>query len=169
MKTGAVIGVLVLVVLAAGGGFVGGTLNSHGQIVLPVLGTIGSAQPNIMRFGNFDPSQMSAEQLQQFQQLRQGRGTPGAGGDARQGGDAGFVAGGAMGTIQSIENGVLTVQTQSGTTMKVTATDTTLIQKQMSVKLDDLQVGEQVVVSGSPAADGTTTARSIRVMAARGQ
>jgi hypothetical protein len=45
----------------------------------------------------------------------------------------------------------------------VKVTDTTLIEKQASVKLSDLSQGETVMISGSTGADGTVTARTVQV------
>ena len=81
-------------------------------------------------------------------------GTPEAG-RARQ------LGGGTMGTIKSINGSVLTVETQEGD-IQVQTTETTLVQKYMTVNVGDLQVGEQVVVSGARGEDGTITARSIQ-------
>jgi len=156
-----VVGVLVLVLVGVVGGFVLGATNALGQVTIPGVGTVGSNRN--AQFGRFDPSRLSPEQLQQ---MRQARGTPGAQGFFQGGQQAGGQAGGQgaiAGTIESIENGILTIKTQNGT-VTVKATDTTLIQKQMNVSLGDLQVGEQVFVSGSRGSDGVTTARSIRVI-----
>ena len=71
--------------------------------------------------------------------------------------------GGTMGTIEAIEGDVLTVTTQDGA-VRVQTTDTTLIQKYTTVGVDDLEIGEQVVVSGSRNDDGSITARSIQSM-----
>jgi hypothetical protein len=48
----------------------------------------------------------------------------------------------------------------------VHTTDTTLIEKYMTVHVEDLRVGERVVVSGSKNDDGSYTARSIQSMRA---
>jgi hypothetical protein len=45
----------------------------------------------------------------------------------------------------------------------VNVTETTLIEKNMSVKLGDLARGETVIVSGSQGTDGSITARSVQV------
>lgn len=71
--------------------------------------------------------------------------------------------GGTAGTIESIEGDGLVVSTEEGT-IRVQTTDTTLIEKSMTVKVGDLEVGEGVVVSGSRNDDGSLTARSIRSM-----
>jgi hypothetical protein len=57
----------------------------------------------------------------------------------------------------------LVISTDEGT-IRVHTTDTTLIEKYVSVNPGDLEIGEQVVVSGSRNDDGCLTARSIRSM-----
>jgi len=83
-------------------------------------------------------------------------GTPQAGRGGAQ-----VFAGGTMGTIEKIEGNVVTISNDEGT-IRVQTTDTTLIEKNMSVQVGDLKLGEQVVVSGSSNDDGSLTARSIR-------
>ena len=57
----------------------------------------------------------------------------------------------------------MVVTDNNGKETQVKVTDTTLIEKQASVKLTDLTTGETVIVSGSTAADGSITARSVQV------
>ncbi len=151
--------VVVLVALAAVGGFLLGRSGGTALAGIPVLDNLVAAQPASGPFarGQFDPTQMTEEQRQQFRQFRgaQGNFPAGAGG---------AVAGGAFGTIESIQDGVLVIRNADGSATKVKATETTLIQKLMDVELADLKVGEAVTVSGSPGEDGVITARSIRVM-----
>lgn len=73
-----------------------------------------------------------------------------------------------VGQIETIGDGSLTMTDQNGTKTVVTVTDTTLIQKQASVTLGDLQVGETVIVSGSTTSDGSITARSVQVSSGQG-
>jgi len=73
------------------------------------------------------------------------------------------MGGGTMGTIEGIEGDGLVISTEEGT-IRVQTTETTLIEKSMTVKVGDLEVGESVVVSGSRNDDGSLTARSIRSM-----
>jgi hypothetical protein len=68
-----------------------------------------------------------------------------------------------FGTIEQIGDGTLTIKDQNGKETQVKVTDTTLIEKNASVSLSDLTEGETVIVSGSPAADGSITARSVQV------
>jgi hypothetical protein len=85
-------------------------------------------------------------------------GTPGAF-RQRNGQDGSFT----FGTIKQIGDGTLVISDNNGKEMQVKVTDTTLIEKNQSVKLVDLAEGETVMVSGSAAADGTITARSVQV------
>ena len=89
------------------------------------------------------------------------QGTPGAG---MQGGGRGRVS---ADKITAIDGNTITVSTSNGT-VKVIASDTTYVQKYMSVTVAELEVGDTVVVSGSENADGSITARSIRVMTGLG-
>jgi hypothetical protein len=78
-------------------------------------------------------------------------------------GAAEIMFGGTMGTIEGVEGGALVISTDEGT-IRVHTTDTTLIEKYVSVNPGDLEIGERVVVSGSRNDDGSLTARSIRSM-----
>lgn len=149
-----VVGVIVLMAAAAGGGYFYGT---------------SQASSSGIQAGGFDPSQSDPRNMTQ-EQLEQMREAKGGGQRGQLGGaaDAGAFAGGTMGEIVSIENGVVTIRTEDAQ-VKVKTTDTTLIEKLMSVNAEDLEVGEQVVVSGSQNDDGSTTARSIRVMTMMGK
>lgn len=84
-------------------------------------------------------------------------GQPGANG--RTGGQGGML----FGQIENIGDGVLTVKDNNGKETQIKVTDTTLIEKQASVKLADLTQGETVMISGSTGADGTITARTVQV------
>ena len=64
---------------------------------------------------------------------------------------------------RSIGEGVLVIKSNNGQQTQVKVTDTTLVEKQASVKLTDLATGETVIVSGSKGADGVITARSVQV------
>lgn len=73
--------------------------------------------------------------------------------------------GGIIGTIEGVE-GTTVVLNTGQETIRVHTTDTTLIEKYMTVHVEDLRVGERVVVSGSKNDDGSYTARSIQSMRA---
>lgn len=86
-----------------------------------------------------------------------GQGQSGA--NARAGGQGGML----FGQIENIGDDTLVVKDNNGKQTQVKVTDTTLIEKQASVKLADLAEGETVMVSGSQGTDGTITARSVQV------
>lgn len=68
-----------------------------------------------------------------------------------------------FGTIKEIGDGMLILTDSNGNDTQIKVTDTTLIEKNASVTLADLEPGETLVVSGNTAADGTVTARSVQV------
>jgi hypothetical protein len=92
-------------------------------------------------------------------------GTPLAEREGAQPGRQGVVrfGGGTVGTIEEIDGLTLVVRMEEET-IRVQTTDTTLIEKSMTVTVGDLEIGEQVTVAGSRNDDGSLTARSIRSM-----
>ncbi len=70
--------------------------------------------------------------------------------------------GGVFGQVSEVGNGYLVVTNNNGTPTKVMVTDTTLMEKNVSVKLSDFVVGDTVMVSGTPGSDGSVTARSVQ-------
>lgn len=144
------IAVVVVAVLAVGGGaFYGGMKFRENQLIK-------------------DPQQL----FQQMAGQRNGQtGTARTGADGQPGGfvfgqgrqgSTGQGANGTMGTIASIEGGIVTVTTSDGASVKVQTSDTTLVQKSMSVTVAELTVGENIIVSGTKNDDGSVTARSIQ-------
>ncbi len=85
----------------------------------------------------------------------------GPGGQGFQGQRGNGQGGGVFGQISEVGAGYLVVDS-NGTQTKVTVTDTTLMEKNVSVKLTDFAVGDTVIVSGSQGSDGTFTARSVQ-------
>lgn len=143
--------IAVVVVLAVGGGaFFGGTRYERSRIL---------ADPSVL-FRQGMGRQFTGGQFPGGQFGPSAGGTPPAPVEGR---------GGTVGTIASIEGNALTVTKQDGSTVRVVTTDSTLIEKSMSVTVADLTVGERVIVSGAASEDGSITARSIqsqRAMAA---
>ena len=129
-----ILGIVVLL-LVAGGSFFGGTVYGKSQAQAALVAR---------RQGGVGGATGT------------GQGQPGANG--RTGGQ-----GGIFGQIVSIGDGALVIKDNNGKQTPVKVTDTTLIQKQATVKLTDLATGETVIVSGSTATDGTVTARSVQV------
>ena len=68
-----------------------------------------------------------------------------------------------FGTVEGIEGNTLTITTQAGGTVKVQVTDTTLIEKNASVRSLTWLPDDTVIVSGSDNTDGSITARSVQV------
>lgn len=146
------IGLIVALVLVAliGGAFYGGMKLGQNQVIKnPIQYLAGAGGQN----GQF-PGQGG-----EFPRVR---GTPQAG----QAGAGGFGAASAD-TVQSVEGNTVVVNTADGT-VKVLTSDTTYIQKYMSVTVADLAVGDAVIVQGAKNDDGSITARSIRVMTGLG-
>ncbi len=126
---------IILVLAVAGASFYGGTVYGKAQAQANVRAAFVNGQ------GGF-PGQGGA-----------------AGAGQRTDGQGNFV----MGTIKEIGDNSLSVSDTNGKVTQVKVTDTTLIEKNMPVKLTDLAQGETAIISGSAAADGTMTARSVRV------
>jgi len=137
-----VLGVLVVVVIAAGS-FYGGTVfgKNQAQPTFPVLGE-GEGLPRVR--GQFGPP-------------------PGGQAGTESGQFTGRQGGMLFGEIQTIGSGALTVTDPSGQQITVYIADTTLIQKQATVTLADLEEGETVIISGNRDDDGNITARSLQV------
>ena len=135
-----VIGVIIVIVVA-GGSFYGGMVygQSQGQAAgLPNGAGLAGGPP-----GGYSP----------------GQGGPGAmPGQGQQGRGNGLV-----GEISEIGSGYIVVTDTNGTQTKVQVSDTTLIEKNASVKLADLAKGDTVMISGTQGSDGTLTARSVQV------
>ncbi|HNS52830.1 MAG TPA: DUF5666 domain-containing protein [Anaerolineae bacterium] len=147
---------IALVVLAAGAAFYGGLKLGQAQAV-EGPGPLASGEGWVdlpageWQFPSGGPGG----------QFPGGRGTPGAG---RPGGGQGMPS---ADTITAIDGNTITLNTADGT-QKVIVSDTTYIQKYMSVTVADLAQGDTVVVSGSKNDDGSISARSIRVMTGLG-
>lgn len=140
-KSVVIIGVLLVIVAVGGGSFWAGMKIGENRIIQ-------------------DPTRL-------FQQFRgQGGQFPGMVGTPQAGREGAPFGGGIMGTIETVEGDTLVVTTEEGE-IQVHATETTLIEKSMAVAVSDLEVGEQVVVSGSRNDDGSITARTIRISPAQ--
>ncbi len=126
---------IVILVIVAGGSFYGGMLYGQSQTQSNRAG----ARFTSGQYGN------------------------GQGGGQGQGQRSFGQGGGVFGQISEIGEGYMLVTATNGKQTKVQVTDTTLIEKNASVKLTDLAKGETVMVSGSQGADGTVTARSVQV------
>ena len=139
-KAVVVIGVILVIVAVGGGSFWAGMRVGENRVIQ-------------------DPARF-------FQGIRGQRGQfPGMVGTPQAGEEARRLGGGIRGTIEAVEGDTLLVSTEEGE-IRVQTTDTTLIEKSMAMGVEDLEVGEQVVVAGSQNDDGSVTARSIRISTA---
>jgi len=140
-KTVVVIGVLLAILAVGGGSFWAGMRVGENRVIQ-------------------DPARFFQERL------RGQRGQfPGMVGTPQPREEAAPFRGGIRGIIEAVEGDTLLVSTEEGE-IRVQTTDTTLIEKSMTVGVEDLAVGEQVVVAGSRNDDGSVTARSIRISTA---
>ena len=131
-----ILGVVILVI-ASGASFYGGMVYGEGRAQ--------SARAGTNRFGG------GANGFNNGQGFQGGQGAGGQRG------------GGVFGQITEVGDGYVMVADNNGKQTKITVTDTTLIEKNASVKLSDLANGDTVIVSGSQQSDGTFTARSVQV------
>lgn len=144
----ATVGVIAVLILAvvAGGAFYAGTKVGENRVLQNPASFLQQVRPEGGQFQNRFFGQ---------------QGTPLAGQTPQPSLRGGQGFGGTMGTIEEVEGDTLILSTQEGT-LRVQTTDTTLIERYESVQVENLEVGEQVIVSGSENADGSLTARSIR-------
>lgn len=102
----------------------------------------------------YNDSKVQAERQARAQQF-------GGGNNASRGqrGNGGFVSG----EVIAKDDKSVTVKLQSGGSKIVLISDSTLVAKSVSGSLADVAAGEQVMVTGSPNADGSINAQSIQI------
>jgi hypothetical protein len=155
-KTWIVVGVLVLVVAVGGGAFWAGMTYGKSQAEQDIMGLMQERMGMGARGG----------QLPEGSQLPEGAQFPGRGQFQQEGQEGATALGdGVRGTIEAIEGDTVVINADDGI-IRVQTVDTTMIEKNMSVGVGDLEVGEMVVVSGPQNDDGSITARSIMSMRA---
>lgn len=139
-------------------------------------GTVSSLSPTTSEgqastpAGQFDPAtiqqQLQSGELDQddLEQLRQqflGQGGARGEGFGGFGGGGGFAGGGRLtGTIESIDDGTVIINTPQGP-LQATVVDDTTIRMTVEGVITDLQVGTSVSVLGERSEDGTVEATSI--------
>ena len=67
---------------------------------------------------------------------------------------------GTIGTVESIEDGVITIETMTGV-VEVTVTSVTSIQKMGEGSIEDISAGDTITVTGESEDDGSIKAASI--------
>ena len=122
--------------------------------------------------GGFAAGEISQEDLDQFRQQFQGQfgqgggsGAFGGGGARGGGGFGGRTAGGGglSGTLESVDQDVITINTDQGPLPVAIGEDTT-IRKTVEVALADLTEGTRVTVLGARSESGDVEARSIIIV-----
>ena len=146
-----VVAVILLFVAVGGGAFWAGMTYGKSQAEQDVMGLMQERMGMGARGG----------QLPEGVQLPEGAQFPGRGQllQEEQGG-ATLLGGGIRGTIEALEGDTVVINADDGI-IRVQTVDTTMIEKNMSVGVSDLEVGEMVVVSGPQNEDGSITARSV--------
>lgn len=136
MKNNLIIGVIIALILGAGGGFFAGMKYQQGQ----------RGQAFTQQFGG-------------------GR-FPGGNGSANgTGGQNRFRNGGGqvIGDILSQDNNSITVKMLDGSSKIIILSKTTTINKSSQGEVSDLKVGEKVAVFGTTNSDGSVTAANIQL------
>ena len=143
------LGMIVVVVL------VGAVLLGTGVISLPLAQTSSPAIVGQVPSGSNQPqtTQGGGANVQQPAQ---------SGGQASSPTDA--QGGGLAGQVESIEGDTVIIVTDDGEKVRVETTETTLIEKYISVPVTDLEPEEQVIIEGSTDDDGNMTATSIQAI-----
>jgi hypothetical protein len=138
-----IITTVVIAVICLAGGFYGGTMYQKKKSVRPT-----------------DFQSMSQDQRQSMLQgFRNGAGGTGT----RRGGQG--IAGGGFtgGQISSKDDKSITVKTADGGSKIIFYSASTMVGKTASGTPEDLQIGGQVVVTGSTNSDGSITAQNIQI------
>ena len=174
---GLLIGILV-VGASVGGAFAGGIAYGRGQEdTTPVVAASALPSPSGSQVGAGPPGGADIADLRQ--RLQSGNATPeelqqlrerfqGQDGGGRQGGFGGgggfrFGGGGALnGTIESVVDGVLTVNTQQGPLQATLGADT-VIRSVVEVSVEDLVPETRVTITGQRSEDGTFEASSVLI------
>jgi hypothetical protein len=148
--------VVLMLVLFAAGGFIGGVLVQKGQ----QSGSATLAGGTSSRFGAGAAGATGASGA-----------AGGAGGFAsrfasRFGGGAGSL--GTVGTVTNIDGDKLYVTTAAGTITQVVMTHESKVTKSQAVGVNAIRPGDSVVVSGVTASNGTVTAASVSDSGAAG-
>lgn len=96
----------------------------------------------------------------EFTQARQG--APSAGGAAVKGGGGAGQRPAVAGTVEKVENGLLTVATEAGA-VTVSTGERTQVRRQVSGSVADIKPGDRVVVTGEKRGETEYAAAAIQV------
>lgn len=139
--------IALLCVLLTACGFIGGVLVEKGQ-----EGSTGGAG----RSG-------AAGLAGRFAALRAAASSAGTGAAGGAGGFGGGAGGPTSGQVAFVQGSTLYVTDSSGNTIKVKTSAASAVTKTVTGTVHAIRPGEQVVVTGTTASNGTVTAESIRV------
>ena len=167
------VAVLVLVGALAGS-FVGGLVLGQSQeepanasqvaTNLPAPGSASSDQPDLPSFSQIQQQlqsgELSQDELAELRQQFQGQSAQ----DGGAFGGGGFAGGGGLiGTLESVDDGTISLNTPQGT-LKATLGSETVIQQTAQIGVQDLVEGMRLTVVGERAEDGTVEATTIIVV-----
>lgn len=145
---------IVIAVIAAAAGFGGGILyQKHSQPSRIASGRNGSFTANLP--ANIRQQLQSATTSQQRQQILQQAGLSGTFG-GRGGGNL-------SGQVVAKDASSITIKTSDGNTHVIYYTSSTTVDKTTPASINDVSVGTQVSVGGSPNSDGSLSGRSIQI------
>ena len=174
---GLLIGILV-VGASVGGAFAGGVAYGRGQqdttpvVAASALPSPSGSQADVAPPGGADIADLrqrlqsgdiTPEELQQLRNRFQGQ--DGGGRQGGFGGGGGFRSGGGgalNGTIESVVDGVLTVNTQQGPLQATLGADT-VIRSVVEVSVEDLVPETRVTITGQRSEDGAFEANSVLI------
>lgn len=139
MNKNILIGAIIGILLVGGGAFFGGMKYAQGSSVAAGRGN----------FANLTPEERQAR-------LSQTGAARGSQGGARNGGFT-------MGEILSKDAQSITVKLANGGSRIVLFSTSTEVSKSAAGSINDLTIGEQALVSGTPNQDGSVTARTIQI------
>lgn len=136
-------------------------MNKAAKIILGVIIVLAVAGGSFLGGTVYGKSQAQTALQAQFAGGRQG--FPGGQVQGQTNGTRTSQGSMLIGEIKTVNADSLIVTDSSNNEITVKVAGTTLIEKNMTVDVTELEAGETVVISGSKAEDGTITARSLQV------
>ena len=139
---------LVLILIAAGSGYVAGDGHGKKSVTTSTDTTATTSQLDLNSGGAIGGPGGTTD----GRSFRGGPGGPGGAG-------GGFVAG----TVSAVNGDQITVTGRDGTTSSLTISGSTTISKTVTGSSGDVSVGESVTAIGTPAADGSVDATTLQI------
>ncbi|MBU1029460.1 hypothetical protein KKE28_04625 [Patescibacteria group bacterium] len=69
----------------------------------------------------------------------------------------------SSGELISVDAGLLTIRTESGGSKLIILTDETVITKSMNIKLNNLEIGDVLMINGDSGTDGSIMTNNIQI------